>query len=206
MKEPKPELRSGGPGPESQGQLVPVDLSKYSPKGFDRGVGIFKEALWLVVSLVLFRLCPFSFSALKCAVLRAFGARIGVGVTIKPQVKITFPWKLTIGDHVWLGEECWLLNLERITIGNNVCISQRAFLCTGSHNYKSPTFDLITKPITVEDGAWIGAGCWVGPGVTAGADSVLTAGSVATKDLEPGGIYRGNPAVLLKQRVISAKV
>jgi putative colanic acid biosynthesis acetyltransferase WcaF len=129
-----------------------------------------------------------------------------MGVTIKPQVKITCPWKLEVGDHVWLGEECWLLNLERIIIENNVCISQRAFLCTGSHNYKLSTFDLITKPITVKDGAWLGAGCWVGPGVTVGNHAVLAAGSVATKNLEPFGIYRGNPAVLLKQRVISAKV
>jgi putative colanic acid biosynthesis acetyltransferase WcaF len=101
-----------------------------------------------------------------------------------------------------LGEECWLLNLERIVIGNNVCISQRAFLCTGSHNYKLPTFDLIVKTITVEDGAWLGAGCWVGPGVTLGSHAVLTAGSVATKKLEPWGIYQGNPAVLVKQRVM----
>jgi putative colanic acid biosynthesis acetyltransferase WcaF len=190
---------------ESQDQPGQVDLSKYSPGKFDRGAGILKEGLWLVVSLILFRLCPFSFSAPKRMVLRIFGARVGIGVTIKPQVKITFPWKLEIGNHVWLGEECWLLNLERITIGNNVCISQRAFLCTGSHNYKLSTFDLITKPITVEDGVWLGAACWVGPGVVAGADSVLTAGSVATKNLEAGGIYRGNPALLLKQRVISSK-
>jgi putative colanic acid biosynthesis acetyltransferase WcaF len=206
MKEPYPELRSGEPGFESQGQPVYVDLSKYSHGEFDRGSGIFKEGLWLIVSLFLFRLCPFSFSALKRLMLRSFGGRVGKGVVIKPQVKITFPWKLTIGDHVWLGEECWLLNLERIIIGNNVCISQRAFLCTGSHNHKLSTFDLITKPITVEDGVWLGAGCWVGPGVVVSADSVLTAGSVTTKDLEPNGVYRGNPAVLLKQRVISAKV
>ena len=183
-----------------------VDLSKFSTGDFDRGAGPLKEGFWILASLLLFQLCPLKLSGLKCAVLRLFGAKVGRGVVIKPRVIITFPWKLTVGDHVWLGEECWLLNLERIVIGSNVCISQRAFLCTGSHNYKLSTFDLITKPITVEDGAWIGAGCWVGPGVTAGADSVLTAGSVATKDLEPGGIYQGNPAVLLKQRAISAKV
>jgi putative colanic acid biosynthesis acetyltransferase WcaF len=183
-----------------------VDLSKYRVTGFDRGAGVLKEGIWLVVSLILFRLCPLSLSPLKRVVLRIFGARVGIGVTIKPQVKITFPWKLEVGDHVWLGEECWLLNLERIIIENNVCISQRAFLCTGSHNYKLSTFDLITKPITVKDGAWLGAGCWVGPGVTVGNHAVLAAGSVATKNLEPFGIYRGNPAVLLKQRVISAKV
>src|SRR5262245_7528735 len=170
-----------------------VDLASYSPGGFDRAAGVLKEGLWLVVSLILFRLCPFSFSGLKRVVLRAFRAQIGQGVVIKPQVKITFPWKLTVGDHVWLGEECWLLNLERITIGSNVCISQRAFLCTGSHNYKSRRFDLIVKPIRIEDGAWLGAGCWVGRGVSVGTHAVLTAGSVATKDLEAWGIYQGNP-------------
>ena len=181
---------------------MPVDLSSYSSAHFDRGASKFRECLWLIVSLVLFRLCPFSLSALKRLMLRAFGAKVGRNVTIKPQVKITFPWKLTIGDHVWLGEECWLLNLDRITIGNNVSISQRAFLCTGNHNYKSPTFDLITNPIIVEDGAWIGANAWVGPGVKVCNHAVLTAGSIATKDLEPFGIYQGNPAALLKQRVI----
>ena len=180
-----------------------VDLSSYTPGQFDRGAGVLKEALWIVVSLIIFRLCPFSFSALKCFILRAFGAKVGKNVTIKPQVKITFPWKLAIGDHVWLGEECWLLNLECINLGSHVCISQRAFLCTGSHDYKRASFNLIVKPITVENGAWLGAGCWVGPGVTVGANAVLTAGSVAAKNLEANGIYRGDPAVFVKQRVIS---
>src|ERR1044071_7461888 len=137
-----------------------VNLSAYSSAHFDRGASRLRELLWLFASLVLFRLCPLSLSSLKRTVLRMFGATVGHQVTIKPQVKITFPWKLTIGDYVWLGEECWLLNLDRIEIGNNVCISQRAFLCTGSHNHKLSTFDLITKPITVDDGAWLGAGCW----------------------------------------------
>ncbi|MGC9943704.1 MAG: WcaF family extracellular polysaccharide biosynthesis acetyltransferase [Verrucomicrobiota bacterium] len=177
-----------------------TDLSAYTVGRFDRGAGKVKEGLWLVVSLLLFRLCPFSFSALKCSVLRFFGAKIGRGVVIKPQVKVTFPWKLEVGDFVWLGEECWLLNLEKIIIKSNVCVSQRSFLCTGSHNFKLPTFDLITKPIVLSEGAWIGAGAWVGPGVTVGEQSVLTACSVATKNLEAGGIYRGNPALLVSKR------
>jgi len=182
---------------------MPVNLSSYSATSFDRGASKVREAIWLFVSLILFRLCPFSLSPLKRVVLRAFGARVGTGVVIKPQVKITFPWKLTIGDQVWLGEECWLLNLERIVIGNNVSISQRAFLCTGSHDYKSSSFDLIVKPIRVEDGSWIGAGCWVGPGVTIGAHAVLTAGSVAGKNLESNGIYGGNPAQFLRPRIFN---
>jgi putative colanic acid biosynthesis acetyltransferase WcaF len=179
-----------------------VDLSSYSSGGLDRGAGRLKEALWLIVSSLIFRFCPVCVSGLKRFVLRAFGARIGQGVVIKPQVKITFPWKLEIGDHVWIGEEAWLLNLERIVIESNVCISQRAFLCTGNHDYKSQTFDLITEPIRVEQGAWLGAGSWVGPGVTIGSHAVLTAGSVATKSLDPWGIYRGNPAILVKKRTL----
>ena len=163
-----------------------------------------KEVLRIVVSRVLFRLCPFSFSALKCFILRAFGAQVGKNVTIKPQVKITFPWKLTVGDHVWLGEECWLLNLERITIGSHVCISQRAFLGTGSHDYRRASFNLITKQITVENGAWLGAGpAGSGPGVTLvrtlGIDRRFRGGEKSGGKWD----YRGNPAIFVKQRVIS---
>jgi putative colanic acid biosynthesis acetyltransferase WcaF len=181
-------------------EFTKTDLSSFSSGNFNRGAGVVKESLWLLLSLFLFQLCPVSLSALKRTTLRAFGAKIGQGVVIKPQVKVTFPWKLEVGDHVWLGEECWLLNLEKIVIKSNVCISQRAFLCTGSHNYKLSTFDLITKPISVGDGAWIGAGAWVGPGVKVGNGAVLTACSVATIDLEAGGIYKGNPAVLVRKR------
>lgn len=179
-----------------------VDLSSYSPGRFDRGASRFKETLWVLVRCLFFAPSLPMPGALRVFWLRWFGAKIGKGVVIRSRVNILFPWKLTIGDQVWLGEECWLLNLERIIIGNNVCISQRAFLCTGSHNYKSPTFDLIVKPITLEDGGWIGASAWVGPGVTVGSHAVLAAGSVATKALEPWGIYQGNPAVLVKQRVM----
>jgi len=182
-----------------------VSLAGYRPTGFDRGAGKLKEGLWLIVSLFLFRLCPVSLSPLKRFVLRMFGAEIGRGVVIKPQVKITFPWKLRIGNHVWLGEECWLLNLDEIVVGNNVCISQRAFLCTGSHNHRQTTFDLIVKPILLEDGVWVGSAAWIGPGVTVGNDVVLAAGSVAVRNLEAGGVYAGNPAKFLKARVISVE-
>jgi putative colanic acid biosynthesis acetyltransferase WcaF len=185
-----------------ENQSPQVDLSTYSTGNFSRGAGPIREGLWILTSLVLFRLCPFKFSALKCVVLRIFGAKIGAGVVIKPNVRITFPWKLTLGDHVWLGEECWLLNLAPISIESHVCISQRAFLCSGSHNYKLQTFDLILKEIKIERGVWIGAGAWIGPGVRVGSHAVLAACSVATKDLETFGIYQGNPAVLVRKRKV----
>jgi putative colanic acid biosynthesis acetyltransferase WcaF len=183
---------------------VKVNIAEFSNPDFDRGASRLKEALWLVVRAIFFLSpCPWP-CALRVFWLRLFGARVGQGVVIKPEVKITFPWKLFLGDHVWLGEECWLLNLAPITIESHVCISQRAFLCTGNHNYKSVKFDLITEPIRIAQGAWIGAQTFVGPGVVIGTHAVLTAGSVATKSLEPYGIYQGNPAVFIKQRMIEA--
>jgi putative colanic acid biosynthesis acetyltransferase WcaF len=181
---------------------MPVDLSRFSNAGFDRGASRLKEALWVLVRCLCFA-PPWPLpSALRVFCLRRFGAQIGRGVVIRARVNIHFPWRLTLGDHVWIGEECWLLNLAPITLGSHVCLSQRTFLCTGNHDYRAPAFDLIVKPIHVAAGAWIGAGALVGPGVTVGTHAVLTAGSVASADLQPNGIYRGNPATLIRERII----
>lgn len=185
-------------------QEATVDLSTFQNSAFNRGRGKLTEAVWLLVRLFFFQLNPFCFSSLKCLVLRLFGAKIGKRVVVKPGVKITFPWKLEVGDNVWIGEDCWILNLDFVKIGANVCISQRAMLCTGSHDYKSSTFDLIVKPIVIREGAWITACAWVGPGVQVGPHAVLSPSSVATKDLEPYSIYQGNPAVKIRDREISA--
>lgn len=136
----------------------------------------------------------------KNRTLRAFGARIAPGVVVKPRARITFPWKLSVGENSWIGEEAWLLTLDRIEIGANVCISQRAFLCAGSHDWSKESFDLITKPIVIQDGAWICADVFIGPGVTVGTNSVVTAGSVVTQDLPPDSICSGNPCVAIKKR------
>lgn len=179
-----------------------VDFSRFNTRGFERGAGRLKETAWLVVSLLVFRLCPVPLSALKRGLLRAFGARVGAHVVIKPNVAITFPWKLSLGDYVWLGEGAMILNLAPVDIASHVCISQRAFLCTGSHDYKSRAFDLVARPIVIERGAWIAAAAWVGPGTRVGSHAVLTAGSATARDLEPFGIYRGNPAVLTGRRIM----
>jgi len=171
-----------------------VDLSKYSSKGFDRGRPFWVEWLWRLTSAIFFQSGWFPFYAPKRMLLRSFGARIGRGVLIKPRVTITFPWRVEIGDHVWIGEEAWLDSLAAIRIDSHVCISQGAYLCTGNHDYKSGTFDLRCSPIHISKGAWIAAKSVVGPGVTAEEGAILSLGSVATDRLEEKGIYQGNPA------------
>jgi len=178
-----------------------VNLSKFDNSWYKPGNSL-KRFVWYLKNRVLLKsslLWPNSF---KIFALRFFGAKVGKGVIIKPCVNIKYPWFLEIGDNVWIGEEVWIDNLGKVKIGSNVCLSQGALLLCGNHNYKKETFDLIVGDITLEDGVWVGAKAVVCPGVTMKSHSILTVGSVLTKDAEAFGIYQGNPAVLIKQRKV----
>jgi putative colanic acid biosynthesis acetyltransferase WcaF len=176
-----------------------IDLSQYKYKQTLSA----KRIVWYFVSSLFFtnRFIPVNF--LKIFLLRLFGAKIGKGVIIKPQANIKYPWLLDIGNHVWIGENVWIDNLAEVKIGGNSCLSQGAMLLTGNHDYKKAGFDLITAGIKLEDGVWIGAKATVCPGVHCGSHSVLAAGSIATKNLEPYSVYQGNPAKLVRKRVIT---
>lgn len=179
-----------------------VNLARFDNTPFFRtGAGFMKRACWFVCNGIFFK-SALPFYGLKVFLLRMFGAKVGQNVVIKPHVNIKFPWKLKIGSNVWIGEEVWIDNLDLVTIGNNVCISQGAYLLCGNHNYKKETFDLIIGPIVLEDGVWIGAKSIVCGNVICKSHSVLLVQSVAVKNLEPYGIYRGNPAEKLKERII----
>lgn len=178
-----------------------TDLSRFDNSWYKPGNSV-KRFIWYCKNAVLLKSSfpwPNSF---KIFALRFFGAKVGKGVLIKPCVNIKYPWLLEIGDNVWIGEEVWIDNLGKVKIGNNVCLSQGAMLLCGNHNYKKETFDLIVGYITLEDGVWVGAKAVVCPGVTMKSHSILSVGSVLTKDADTNGIYQGNPAELVKQRRI----
>jgi putative colanic acid biosynthesis acetyltransferase WcaF len=177
-------------------------LSSFNNYGFNGGAGACKRALWFLVSAILFY-SPLPGSFWKRIILKIFGAKIGRGVVIKPWVNIKYPWNLKIGNFSWIGEQVWIDNLAPIEIQENCCVSQGAMLLTGNHNYKKETFDLMIKPIVLEEGVWIGAKSVVGPGVSCKSHSVLSVGSVTSKDLEKYTIYIGNPAVAVRERVIN---
>lgn len=167
------------------------------------GASRVKQVLWYFTN-GLFFINPLNpSSGLKIFLLRLFGAKVGVGVNLKPGINIKYPWKLSIGDYAWIGEKVWIDNLGAVRIGKSVCLSQGAFLLTGNHDYTSTSFDLMIKEIVLEDGVWIGARAVVCPGVTCGSHAVLSAGSVATGDLESFTIYQGNPAGIIRERKIS---
>lgn len=179
-----------------------VSLGKYDNSWYNPGPQ-WKILLWLFVSALFFNNGLAIFNGFKCYLLRLFGAKVGNRVLIKPSVTIKYPWFLHIGNDVWIGEKVWIDNLDQVTIGNNVCISQGALLLTGNHNYKTPFFELITGKIVVEDGVWIGAKSTVCAGVTCKTHSVLSVMSVASTNLEAYGIYQGVPAEKIRTRVIN---
>lgn len=173
----------------------------YENKNYQPGP-VFKRIFWYLVSAIFISsFIPWPYG-LKTNVLRLFGAQIGEGLVIKPLVRVKHPWKLKIKDHVWIGESVWIDNLEMVEIESNVCISQGAMLLTGNHNYKKVGFDLIVRGIHLKRGVWLGAKSIVCPGVICESHSILTVGSVATKNLEPHYLYRGNPAEKLRKREI----
>ena len=178
-----------------------IDFSKYNNNNYYFGNPL-KRILWYFINMFFFKtMLPFPYS-FKAFLLKIFGAKIGKNIVIKPNINIKYPWFLTIGDNCWIGEGVWIDNLDEVITGDNVCISQGAYLLTGSHNYKKESFDLIVGKIILEEGVWIGARAVVCPNVTCKSHSILTVGSVATTDLEPYSIYQGNPAVFKRKRVI----
>ena len=185
----------------TESKNIKVRLDLFENSGFSRGASRAVEAGWFLLSGLLVE-SWLPGSGWRRAVLRLFGAQIGSGVVIKPRVRVKFPWRFEVGDNVWIGERVWIDNLDRVTIGSNACISQGAYLCTGSHDWSKQSFDLITKPIQIGEGAWVAAHSVIAPGATLGDASVLTIGSVAIGELASWTIYSGVPAQPMKKRII----
>jgi putative colanic acid biosynthesis acetyltransferase WcaF len=175
-------------------------LKHYTTGEYTPGASVGKQLLWFFLGAPLVETYLLPFSGVKVFLLRCFGATIGQGVRIKPGVKVKFPWRLTIGNHCWIGENSWLDNVAPISLEDNVCLSQGVYLCTGNHDWNHPHFQLKSAPIHIESGSWIAAKAIIGPGVVVGQGVVLCLGSVASQSLKPMTIYAGNPSLPIKQR------
>ena len=184
--------------------MAKVALAEYTTAGYNPG-GMLKRLFWLIASGLFFETWLPWPNSFKRSILRCFGAKVDVGVVIKPKVKIKYPWFLKIGEHSWIGEHVWIDNLTTVIIKDNAVLSQGAFLLTGNHNYKSPKFDLQVQPIEVGSGAWVAAKSVVCPGVTIADYAVLSVASLANRDLTEPAIYSGNPCKMIRLRDISSE-
>lgn len=182
------------------------DLGSFvMPPNF-RGRPAWFVQVWWLVQATLFRCSPQVMYGWRRFLLRLFGAKIGKGVIIRPTVEITYPWKLSIGDHSWVGDHATLYTLGEIHIGDNACVSQHSYLCAASHDYTKPGFDIFSSPISIESEAWLAANVFVAPGVTVGRAAVVGACSVVLKDVPAMTICGGNPARVLRERPVAAEV
>jgi putative colanic acid biosynthesis acetyltransferase WcaF len=177
-----------------------TDLSQFDNSDYQPGP-LIKRAVWYFINVIFFN-SWFPVYSIKRGLLRLFGAQIGRGVIIKPYVRIKYPWRLSIGDHSWIGESVWIDNLDEVKIGKNCCISQGVVMICGNHRYDKIQFDLFTKPISIEDGAWIGAKCVLLPGSIIQHHCVLNAGITFSGMAEPNTIYSMDHKFSLKRRNI----
>ena len=176
------------------------DLKLFNiPPNFRGRNGIVVQLWWLVQAL-LFHPSPQVLYGWRRFLLRLFGAKIGRNVIIRPSATITYPWKVTIKDYSWIGDNVTLYSLGEIKIGANSVISQQTYLCAGTHNYNSSAFDIYSPEITIEDEVWIATDVFVAPGVTIGVGAVVGARSSVFKTIEGGWVYGGNPLKKIKLR------
>ena len=159
--------------------------------------------LWQLTWLVFFRPVPWFWHAPRRMLLRLFGARIGCGAQIMPSVKIWAPWNLSLGDHATISHGVDVYNVAPIEIGAHATISQRAFLCTATHDIDHPNMPLLTAPIRIGSGAWICAEAYLHPGVTVGVDAVAGVRAVVLHDVPRSQVVGGNPARILRERRIA---
>jgi putative colanic acid biosynthesis acetyltransferase WcaF len=183
-------------------ERVDVDLRRYDYRGFSVGAGRIRRSLWYVCNALFFGSPWFPAALVKAGLLRLFGARIGARVVIKPRVSIKYPWRLQIGNDVWIGEGVWIDNVGQVTIGDHCCLSQGAYLLTGNHDYTDERFGLMVGTIVMEQGTWVAARSTVCPNVRMHRHSIVTVGSVLTQNTVENGVYSGNPAQLTKMREI----
>ncbi|MBV1930038.1 MAG: WcaF family extracellular polysaccharide biosynthesis acetyltransferase [Gammaproteobacteria bacterium] len=175
-------------------------LDKFKLPSNFRGRNVLVVQLWWVVEATLFSWSPQFMYGWRRFLLRLFGASIGSDVIVRPSVKTTYPWKLSIGKNSWIGDDVTLYTLGEIFIGDNVVVSQRSYLCTGSHDYRSKAFDIYEKPIVVESKAWLATDVYIAPGVTIGRGTVVGARSSVFSDMPEEMICLGSPAKPIKSR------
>ena len=175
------------------------DLSAYDSP-FDRGRPTWFILFWWLVEGIVFPLTLHNFNGIRTSLLRLFGAKIGKGVVLRSSVRILYPWKVEIGDYSWIGDDVYFYSLDRITIGRHSIISQKCYLCTGSHDRNDRNFALEIAPISIGNGTWLATDCFVGAGVTVGSNTIIGARSSIFKDIPAETIAWGSPCKARKLR------
>jgi putative colanic acid biosynthesis acetyltransferase WcaF len=178
------------------------DLSRFT--GTAHGRAAWRAQLWWLFETLFVLPTPQYMFGWRRLALILFGAKIGKHVLIRPGVRVTYPWNLTIGDYVWIGDDTTLYSVAEISVGSHSVISQEAYLCAGTHNYADVSFPFVSAPISIAGECWIGARAFIGPAVEVGHAAVIGAGSIVLKSVDAEAVVAGNPAKLIGKRIRKA--
>jgi putative colanic acid biosynthesis acetyltransferase WcaF len=150
--------------------------------------------VWEYAWLGLCQWTPKPFNAWRLLVLRAFGAKIKGRPFVHQRARIQIPWNVSLGDGACIGDRAALYSLDKIVVERRAVIAQEAYLCTGTHDFTRDTLPLVTAPVRVMEGAFVGARAFLMPDVTIGSGAVVGACAVVTRNVEAGARVKGNPA------------
>lgn len=180
---------------------IPADSAEdpYLRPAFSLGYRMRRMA-WNVCWLLLYRISPRPIHSWRSMLLRAFGAKMGPNCHFYPGSKVWAPWNLECADQVTAGDGAEIYNPALVRFGSHAIVSQGAYICAATHDFNDPAFPLLAYSMTIGAYAWVCARASVGPGVNLGEGAVLGLASVATRDLDPWGVYAGAPAVKVKER------
>ena len=160
------------------------------------------RVVWIVVNFLCLRYSPKPFFKYRNFFMRLFGAKIAQTARVNQTAEIWYPGHLSLGENSAIGFGVVLYNQGQVDIGDNVIISQYAYVCASTHDYHDPLHPLVLAPISISNHVWVCADSFIGPGVTLAEGGVMGARSVIIKDTLPWGVYAGNPAVNVKKRTV----
>lgn len=182
-----------------------MDLGRFYVDPKKRGRSAFVVQLWWLIQSILVCPSPQFMYGWRRFWWRLFGAKVGVGVLIRPRVRVTYPWNVAIGENAWIGDDVELYSLDYITIGAHSVVSQKCYLCTGTHDYTKPDFPLLTAPIHIEDEVWVAMGSVVMPGIRVQRGAIVGACSLVLKNVGSCSIVAGSPARKIGERPASVR-
>lgn len=193
--EPSTE-KAGDPQPKRTGRIP----TEPRPMTWRNRAG---RLAWHVVYRTLFRPTPIiGFDRWRCQLLRLFGAKVGRGVRVYPTSKIWAPWNVELGDNSTVGWETELYSVGKITLEPDAEVAQYCFLSTGDHDIGRKDLPVGQAPIRIGSWAWVTAKVSIGPGVTVGQGAVCGMRANVVKDVEPWTVVGGNPARVIKKRIL----
>lgn len=166
-----------------------------TPTGFS-GKNKIKVQLWFIFSAIFFSTSPLAFNWLRVFILNSFGANVSYRARIRPSVRVFYPWNISVGDYTYIADRVNLYSLDKISIGSHCSISMDATICTGTHEKNRESFDLITKPIIIENESWIAAGAFISHGCCIGRGAIVGARSYCMPEtkIAEAEIWVGSPA------------